>query len=544
MSNFNNVGNTGATVAPGFAYADFAAQMDSVFAAVTDAANTLSSPPASQNVIGNQLVASWSDGTTLVGDIVSMNARAVSLNHLDLHMPTAWAEAYGKLTVTASGNVPVARATQLGFGNDQVAEIWRGSLSLNLTTGAVSGKINTMTLAWSIDDPLTPIYEWQYVTLSGSAGITGAGALTGTVKGVEWGTATSSTLDGPDLSYASAGSVSGLKLNAASLYSTVESGGFAALSAGLYAGNDVINGTSGNDYLDGSTGNDKIFGNAGDDEIYGGAGNDQLFGGAGNDFISGGAGNDKIVDTEGHNTIVDMEGNAQVTAGGGDDSIDTGAGNNKIVAGDGDNEIDAGDGNNNVIAGAGDDEIFTGRGNDKIVAGDGDNDVDAGDGNNNVVTGSGADYILTGAGNDKIVAGAGIDFIDGGAGKDNIIAGDGSDTLSGGIGADKLFGGAGADTFVFDNLAVGGFDTIMDFDGSDIIAFDATVFTSLAGGIGADNFVRGTAALDANDYLIFNPAGGRLYYDADGNGAGAAVQIVAVNGATADLGYADFQIFT
>ena len=39
-----------------------------------------------------------------------------------------------------------------------------------------------------------------------------------------------------------------------------------------------------------------------------------------------------------------------------------------------------------------------------------------------------------------------------------------------------------------------------------------------------DNFVAGAAALDADDYFIFNGSD-QLLYDADGNGAGAAVLV-------------------
>ena len=418
MTIFNNVSDTRATVDPGFAYASFDAEMETVFAQIFAAANVISTTePLPPSYSGNQAVVTWPDGTSITADIASMKRNAATVNHIAIDSGDAWAEAYGRLRIHADGAVSSAKATKLGFGNDQVAEVWTGNLQLDMNSGAVTGKIKTMTLAWSADDPLTPAFEWQYVMLKGSAGITASGALTGKVTGVEWGTATSPALHDVDLSYSATGSISGLKADANTLFNAIEANGFNALQSSLYAGKDVINGTSGNDYLDAATGNDKVFGNAGDDEIYGGLGNDQLFGGAGNDVI------------------------------------------------------------------------------------------------------------------------------DGGAGKDSINSGDGNDTLGGGTGADKLSGGAGSDTFVFDNLAVGGFDTIMDFDGSDVIAFDAAVFTSLAGGITADNFVRGAAALDGNDYLIFNPAGGKLYYDADGNGADAAVQIVAVKGATADLAYSDFQIF-
>ncbi|MBN8442410.1 MAG: calcium-binding protein [Thauera sp.] len=472
MSTFNNVNDTRAVIDTGFTYADYASEMSDVFSALYRTTGTISSSaPIAVSSGPTRIDATWADGTMLSADIASMRGNSVTVNHIAIEATDVWAEGYGSLKISANtGAFSTASLSRVGFGNDQVAEVWTGKLTVDPNSGAVSGKINTMTLAWSIDDPATAAFEWQYVLLRGNAGLTSSGALTGKVTGMEWGTATSASLHDADLSYAVAGSMGGLKFDANSLFTAIERDGFSALAAGLYSGNDVINGTSADDYLDASLGNDKVYGNGGDDEIYGGLGNDQLFGGAGDDFISGGAGNDKIVDTEGNNTIVDLEGNAQVT------------------------------------------------------------------------TGSGNDFIETGAGNDKIVTGGGADFIDGGAGRDDIRAGDGDDVLAGGVGADKLFGGAGSDRFVFDNLATGGFDTIMDFDSTDAFLLDAGVFTSLAGGVTEENFVVGRAAVEADDFLVFDPRGGKLYYDADGSGAGGAVQIAVIKVGIADLSYDDFGV--
>jgi len=48
-------------------------------------------------------------------------------------------------------------------------------------------------------------------------------------------------------------------------------------------------------------------------------------------------------------------------------------------------------------------------------------------------------------------------------------------------------------------------------------------------------------AADADDYLIYRSGTGALFYDADGNGAGAAVQI-AVLGSGLALTVADFTV--
>ncbi len=74
-------------------------------------------------------------------------------------------------------------------------------------------------------------------------------------------------------------------------------------------------------------------------------------------------------------------------------------------------------------------------------------------------------------------------------------------------------------------------DTITDFNHvDDTIWLENAVFTKLgvAGALNAAAFWTGTAAHDANDRIIYNKATGALYYDADGNGAGAAVQFATL----------------
>lgn len=57
------------------------------------------------------------------------------------------------------------------------------------------------------------------------------------------------------------------------------------------------------------------------------------------------------------------------------------------------------------------------------------------------------------------------------------------------------------------------------------------IFTSLTqtGTLAAGSLVIGTAALDANDYLIYDSTTGALFYDPDGNGAGGAVQFAVLS---------------
>lgn len=158
--------------------------------------------------------------------------------------------------------------------------------------------------------------------------------------------------------------------------------------------------------------------------------------------------------------------------------------------------------------------------------------------------GNAAANVLRGeGGNDRLL---------GGGGADQLLGGLGNDTLLGNGGLDTLTGGAGADRFVFNTgLSAGNVDTIIDFEtGLDRIALDDDIFTAL-GPIGTaagaplpdSAWHLGSAAADAQDRLIYDQATGRLWYDADGTGATAAVQVALVGVSThAALSAADFLV--
>ncbi|HWV54735.1 MAG TPA: calcium-binding protein, partial [Pseudorhodoplanes sp.] len=82
-------------------------------------------------------------------------------------------------------------------------------------------------------------------------------------------------------------------------------------------------------------------------------------------------------------------------------------------------------------------------------------------------------------------------------------------------------------------------DTIADFDViEDTIQLENAIFTKLkvTGALDAGNFAVGAPA-DADDYIIY--AGNTLYYDADGNGKGGAIQFATITAGLA-LTHADF----
>lgn len=146
---------------------------------------------------------------------------------------------------------------------------------------------------------------------------------------------------------------------------------------------------------------------------------------------------------------------------------------------------------------------------------------------NDRIRGSAFDDTLEGgAGQDRLRGGAGNDTLDGGKGEDFVSGGKGDDVLDGGTGRDVLVGGKGSDAFVFDTRpGRGNVDWITDFSsGSDEIRLDSAVFTGIAtGALDPEAFVKGRAALDADDRIIYHKSSGRLMFDADGTGDADAV---------------------
>ena len=97
----------------------------------------------------------------------------------------------------------------------------------------------------------------------------------------------------------------------------------------------------------------------------------------------------------------------------------------------------------------------------------------------------------------------------------------GNNIIDGKGGSDELFGLGGADSFAFTSaLGAGNVDGLYDYQvGTDHILLDDSVFTGLAAGaLASGAFVAGTAALDADDRIIFDQATGRIFFDQDGSG--------------------------
>ncbi|MDD5321500.1 MAG: hypothetical protein PHD43_12960 [Methylococcales bacterium] len=136
---------------------------------------------------------------------------------------------------------------------------------------------------------------------------------------------------------------------------------------------------------------------------------------------------------------------------------------------------------------------------------------------------------------------AGNDALTGEAGNDLLTDGNGNDPLTGRDGKDLLMGGGGDEIFRLTTLSK---DIFVDFRvADDTVQLENSVFTQLTatGVLSSDNFKTGAIAADANDYVIYNRNTDALLYDADGSGAGAAMQI-AVLGINLALTHTDFVV--
>ncbi|NDH54935.1 MAG: calcium-binding protein, partial [Betaproteobacteria bacterium] len=313
---------------------------------------------------------------------------------------------------------------------------------------------------------------------------------------------------------------------------------------------DILSGTAGNDTLDGGAGVDKLSGGAGDDTYW----VDLTLAGALQDSVSedANAGNDTLVlRSVSTNTLA-----VTVTLGANLENLDASATGASLLnlTGNALANMLSGNAANNVLdGGTGADTMDGGPGNDTYVldnAGDTVTEVD-GEGLDTVQSsvsytlGSFVENLtLTRTQNVNGTGNALANIVSGNAGS-NLLSGEaGNDTLIGGPGNDTLIGGAGSDCFVFDTApnASSNLDTLSDFvSGTDKLQFSKAIFSGLgkvAGPVPTGWFYAAPAALkghDADDRIIYNTATGALYYDADGSGSGAAVQIALLTGQPALL---------
>jgi Ca2+-binding RTX toxin-like protein len=304
---------------------------------------------------------------------------------------------------------------------------------------------------------------------------------------------------------------------------------------------DNLIGTDGANFLRGMVGNDWLRGSGGDDRLEGGTGNDLLDGEIGADTMIGGLDDDYYRVENVGDVVVENAGEGRdgvqsdisYTLGANLENLflrvgpSNGTGNaldNYIGGSSGDNILDGGLGVDIMAGSLGNDTYYVDNAGDSVRE-------SAGQGSDAVRTtvsyvlayGQDVEYLAT-------MSHSGTQAINlTGNATGNIVQGnDGANQIAGGDGRDELTGGGGQDRFLFNSPpnAATNMDVITDFNvADDTIVLENAVFAGLADGpLAADRFRVGTAALDANDNVIYNAGNGALFYDADGNGAGPAVQ--------------------
>ncbi|MFI0849372.1 calcium-binding protein [Mesorhizobium sp. IMUNJ 23232] len=355
-----------------------------------------------------------------------------------------------------------------------------------------------------------------------------------------------------------------------------------------YSSIENLIGTDYRDYLSGNGGANSIEGGWSNDIVEGFAGNDKLSGGEHNDVLNGGLGADYLSGGLGSDTASYAQAAAAVKANLADPSLNAGEAKGDTFAsienleGSAFNDTLDGNAGTNTLTGLGGIDVLRGAGgNDTLQGGDGEDKLGGGDGNDLLSGGAGADYLNGGNGTDtasyasaaagvivNLAAPAGntgeaagdtfisIENLEGSGFGDrlsgnsaaNAISGlNGADVIDGGAGSDTLSGGAAKDFFVFSTaLGASNIDTIADFSAADdTIRLDNAIFAALgANGALLSGYFRANTtgtAQDANDHIIYETDTGKLFYDADGNGVGIAIQFATLTGNPA-ISVADFQV--
>jgi Ca2+-binding RTX toxin-like protein len=427
-----------------------------------------------------------------------------------------------------------------------------------------STAVSEIFVGTAFDDTFTGISNGDQVT-------GGAGSDT-----VIFGTSAARTFDlqNPGTFPANSFSFSGIENLTGNAADDIFYGDSAANVLSGLGGNDTLWGRDGNDTLLGGLGDDTLRGDNGNDVVDGGAGNDTVSGNAGNDILSGGTDNDLVVGGTGNDHLNGGDGFDRLYGNDGDDALFGDAGDDLLNGGAGADQVSGGAGADRIRADSGADAVYAGADNDVIVAFAGVELIDGGTGIDTLQVISSFDpltnglYIdLTGfygplsttasltlfggeiTGIENVTGSTGNDYIIGDGVANVLRGGLGNDTLFGGGGADVLRGDAGADVFLFTS-ATGGADSIRDFAiGTDKIGLEDGAFAD----INATNIATrltvnatGTVGASAVAQLIFDNAGagfGQLLFDADGNGAGAAVLLATLTsptGALVALSAADF----
>ena len=321
---------------------------------------------------------------------------------------------------------------------------------------------------------------------------------------------------------------------------------FASTSYTLAAGQEIeglqlLAATTGDFNLTGNEFGNSLVGNNGANVLNGGAGADLLVGRGGDDsYIVDNAG-DQVVEAAGGGTDTVFASTSYTLAAGqeveGLQLLAATTGNFNLTGNEFANTL-VGNNSDNVLNGGAGIDLLVGRGgNDSyIVDNAGDQVVEAaGRGNDTVF--SFTSYTLA-AGQEieglQLLAATTGDFdLTGNAFGNTLVGNNGANVLDGGAGADLLVGRGGSDTFVFSTaLGSSNVDRIAGFSNGDTIQLSASIFTALSAGEldeAAFKDVGAGGSVDAGDRIVYDSRTGALSYDADGSGAGAAVQFATLD---------------
>jgi len=320
-------------------------------------------------------------------------------------------------------------------------------------------------------------------------------------------------------------------------------------------GNDTITGSNDAEAIEGLAGDDKITAKGGNDYLSAGEGNDNLDGGTGADAMKGGSGDDAYtVDNSGDKVTEGVDEGTDVIKSAvtrtlpvnvenliltGKDKIN-GTGNvldNILTGNSGNNKLSGKEGNDTLNGKAGTDTLAGGAGNDKYTVDSTDTVTELPSEGTDVILAD-SDYTLPENVENLTLKGTAANGtgnvlnnnIIGNASNNLLFGNGGNDKLTGGAGNDLLLGSTGDDWFIFKSPTEG-VDTIIDFASGDKIRCDDLGFGGglVPGVLLESQFVVGAGALDADDRFVYNA--GSLFYDVDGSGSTAQVQLASLTGA-------------
>lgn len=432
--------------------------------------------------------------------------------------------------------------------------------------------VNTTTNSFQRNSAVFATSDGFFVAFTDQNGSVGETNLGPNIRGQRFLLAVgdrSFTADGGNDSYAGGAGFDTVDYSAATgpIFADLRGGanpdGFGA--ADSYTSIEGFIGGTGDDTVIGSGADNRIAGGAGSDYLMGLGGNDELIGGAGPNALQGGMGDDLYRVSDRGDTITEFSGEGTDTiiastaafvlpefvenlSAASDNAAFIGIGNSgdNVLRGSLLSDALGGGAGNDTLYGRGGaaNELVGGTGDDVyVVEVTGDSTVEAvGEGTDTVQTALSLyslqanveNLVFTGTGAFIGAGNADDNGITGGAAADELYGLGGADVLIGGGGNDLLFGGAGTDVFRY--IGNDGIDRILDFtSGNDRIQLSAAQF-----GAPAFSLVQGAgvqAATAAGATFMYDSDTGFLRYDADGNGAGAAITLAQLNfGLTLQVG--------